>query len=109
MDALRFIHDNRDRPFFLYFAHHYVHSPIYVPQNYLRTSRNGPYGAAVAHVDFTVGAILDTLGDLGIGERTLVVFTSDNGAAVAPTPRELAERRRNRRTARSTAGISRRC
>ena len=95
MDALRFIHDNRDRPFFLYFAHHYVHSPIYVPQNYLRTSRHGPYGAAVAHVDFTVGAILDTLGDLGIGERTLVVFTSDNGAAVAPTPRELAERRRN--------------
>ena len=38
VDALRFIHDNRDRPFFLYFAHHYVHSPIYVPQNYLLRS-----------------------------------------------------------------------
>ena len=92
--ALRFIHDNRDRPFFLYFAHHYVHLPIHVPQNYLRTSRNGPYGAAVAHVDFTVGAILDTLADLGIDERTLVIFTSDNGASVAPTPRERDRQRR---------------
>ncbi|MDD9987767.1 MAG: sulfatase [Spirochaetaceae bacterium] len=92
--ALRFIHDNRDRPFFLYFAHHYVHLPIHVPQNYLRTSRNGPYSAAVAHVDFTVGAILDTLADLGIDEHTLVIFTSDNGASVAPASRERDRQRR---------------
>ena len=34
VDALRFIHDNRDRPFFLYLAHMYVHVPIYTPMNY---------------------------------------------------------------------------
>ena len=49
VDALRFIHDNRDRPFFLYLAHMYVHVPIYTPMNYHGVSRNGPYGAAVAH------------------------------------------------------------
>ena len=85
VDALRFIHDHRDRPFFLYLAHMYVHGPIYPPMNYLRGSRNGPYGAAVAHLDFTTGAILDTLRDLGLDDNTLVLFTSDNGAGVPHT------------------------
>ena len=86
VDALRFIHDNRDRPFFLYLAHLYVHVPIYTPMNYHRDSRNGPYGAAVAHLDFTTGAILDTLRDLGLDDNTIVLFTSDNGAGVPRTP-----------------------
>ena len=86
VDALRFIHDNRDRPFFLYLAHMYVHVPIYTPMNYHGVSRNGPYGAAVAHLDFTTGAILDTLRDLGLDDNTIVVFTSDNGAGVPRTP-----------------------
>ena len=86
VDALRFIHDNRDRPFFLYLAHMYVHVPIYTPMNYHATSRNGPYGAAVSHLDFTTGAILDTLRDLGLDDNTIVLFTSDNGAGVPRTP-----------------------
>ena len=86
VDALRFIHDNRDRPFFLYLAHMYVHAPIYTPLNYHGRSRNGPYGAAVAHLDFTTGAILDTLRDLGLDDNTIVLFTSDNGAGMPRTP-----------------------
>ena len=82
---MRFIHDNRDRPFFLYLAHMYVHMPIYTPMNYHGASRNGPYGAAVAHLDFTTGAILDTLRDLGPDDNTIVLFTSDNGAGVPHT------------------------
>ena len=93
VDALRFIHDNRDRPFFLYLAHMYVHVPIYTPMRYHRDSRNGPYGAAVAHIDFTTGQVLDTLGELGIDDNTLVLFTSDNGAGYPLTPEGIDEER----------------
>jgi arylsulfatase A len=71
-----------DAPFFLYFAHMYVHQPLYVPQPYLDRSRNGRYGAAVEHVDWSVAVLLDELKRLGIDDNTLVVFTSDNGSRV---------------------------
>ena len=79
-EALRFIDENAEEPFFLYLAHMYVHAPIHVPESYLAASRNGPYGAAVEHIDASTGAILDRLASLGIDENTLLVFTSDNGA-----------------------------
>ena len=91
VDALRFIHDHRDKPFFLYLAHMYVHVPIYTPMKYHGISRNGPYGAAVAHVDFVAGAILDTLRELGIENDTLVMFSSDNGAALGGPGRAAAQ------------------
>lgn len=80
--SLAFIRDahGAGRPFFLYLAHLYVHLPIYVTDEFLAGSRNGPYGGAVACIDWAAGAILDELAALGIDERTLVVFTSDNGA-----------------------------
>ena len=68
-----------ERPFFLCLSHMYVHVPLHVPHRFMAASRNGNYGAAVAHLDATTGVILDTLADLGIDEETLVVFTSDNG------------------------------
>ncbi len=79
-DCVRFMRANRDRPFFLYFAHMYVHLPIYAPQRFLDQSRNGAYGAAVAAVDWSVGVIMAELKKLGLDNNTLVVFTSDNGA-----------------------------
>jgi len=86
VEAVKFIRANRDKPFFLYLAHMYVHVPIYPPMKYHAASRNGPYGAAVAHIDFATGVILDTLRELGIEGRTPVVFTSDNGAAYPQNP-----------------------
>ncbi len=79
-DVLQFIRENKDGPFFLYFAHMYVHVPIYAPHRFLVNAQNGPYGAAVEHIDETTGAILDTLVELGIDDNTLVIFTSDNGS-----------------------------
>ena len=79
-ECVNFIHDNKDGPFFLYFAHMYVHVPIYAPLTFLSKSQNGPYGAAVEHIDHTTGVILDTLSELGIDDNTLVIFTSDNGS-----------------------------
>jgi len=79
-EALRFIREQRDGPFFLYFAHMYVHVPIYAPFHFLCRSQNGPYGAAVEHIDHVTGALLDELAQLGIDDNTLVIFTSDNGS-----------------------------
>ena len=78
-EAVRFIRANRDRPFFLYFAHMYVHVPLYAPQRFLDQSRNGKYGAAVEHVDWCMAALFHELKRQGLDERTLVIFTSDNG------------------------------
>ncbi|MCL5271319.1 MAG: sulfatase-like hydrolase/transferase [bacterium] len=79
-ECVRFIRVNAARPFFLYLAHMYVHLPIYAPQRFLRESVNGPYGAAVACVDWAAGVILHELRRLGLEENTLVIFTSDNGS-----------------------------
>ncbi len=78
--AVRFVRHSRDRPFFLYLAHLYVHLPIYVQERFLSESRNGPYGGAVASIDWATSVILHELRQLGLDEQTLVIFTSDNGA-----------------------------
>jgi arylsulfatase A len=78
--CVRFLRTNRDRPFFLYLAHLYVHLPIYVQQAFLESSRNGAYGGAVAAIDWAAGVVLQELRRLGLDEQTLVIFTSDNGA-----------------------------
>ena len=79
-ECTRFIRDNAPRPFFLYLAHMHVHLPIYAPDRFLRESRNGRYGAAVACIDWATGVILHELKALGLEEDTLVIFTSDNGS-----------------------------
>ena len=78
--SLAFIRENKERPFFLYLAHMYVHLPIYVQQPFLQRSRNGAYGAAVACIDWAMGMILFELERLGLAQNTLIIFTSDNGA-----------------------------
>lgn len=78
--AIRFVREHRDGPFFLYFAHMYVHLPLYVQDRFLVESDNGVYGAAVAAIDWSVGVLMNELKRLGIDDETLVVFTSDNGS-----------------------------
>jgi arylsulfatase A-like enzyme len=79
-EALSFIEQSKEEPFFLYFAHMYVHLPIYVKGQLLNDSDNGKYGAAVSAIDISTGEILDKLKELGIDDNTLVIFTSDNGS-----------------------------
>ncbi len=79
-EAVRFLRDNKDGPFLLYFAQMYVHLPLYVPQRFLAESENGKYGAAVACIDWAMGVLLNELKALGIDDNTLVLFTSDNGS-----------------------------
>jgi arylsulfatase A len=78
-ESVRFIRAHRQEPFFLYFAHMYVHLPHYPPRAFLERSRNGPYGAVVECIDWSVSALLHELRIQGLEENTLVIFTSDNG------------------------------
>ncbi len=79
-ECVRFMREHRSQPFFLYFAHMHVHLPHYVPWRFLKSAVNGPYGAAVECIDWSVGVLLHELRRLGLDERTLVIFTSDNGS-----------------------------
>ena len=79
-EAVKFIRSNRDNPFFLYLPHTMPHVPLHVSDRFKGKSDNGLYGDAVEELDWSTGQIMDTLKELGIDRRTLVVFTSDNGA-----------------------------
>jgi arylsulfatase A len=78
-EAVRFIRNNRSKPFFLYLAHSMPHKPVGASREFRGKSADGPYGDAVEELDWSAGQILDTLREAGIDRRTLVVFTSDNG------------------------------
>ncbi len=78
--ALDFIRSCDDQPFFLYLAHMYVHVPIYVQERFAEQSKNGPYGAAVASIDWATEVILAELDARGLTDDTIVIFTSDNGS-----------------------------
>jgi arylsulfatase A len=97
-ESIRFMRENRDRPFFLYFAHMYVHLPIYVQERFAAASRNGSYGAAVACIDWAADVVLNELAALGLDDDTIVIFTSDNGALARPGEGSNAPLRANKGT-----------
>jgi arylsulfatase A-like enzyme len=105
-EALKFMSDTRNQPFLLYLAHHAVHTPIqakselvtkyktkaarlppptgpeFLPERnrQARQIQNQPvYAAMVQSLDESVGRLMRKLAELGIEEKTVVVFTSDNG------------------------------
>ena len=80
-EAVSFIEDTADsnEPFFLYFAHHIVHTPHVPSGDFVGTSDNGAYGDAIQEMDHSTGRILQALEDAGVADNTIVVFTSDNG------------------------------
>ena len=88
-EAVRWIREQRDKPFFLYLPHYTVHIPLQPRKDLLakfqaKEKKGGPrenpvYAAMVASMDESVGRILKALEELKIDRRTLVVFTSDNG------------------------------
>jgi arylsulfatase A-like enzyme len=88
-EAEKFIGKNKDKPFFLYLAHYAVHIPLQAKKDLIakyrerakpgRPQHNPVYAAMVASVDQSVGRIVKTLADLKLAERTVIIFTSDNG------------------------------
>ncbi len=78
-EAIKFLKEHKDGPFFLYLAHTAVHVPLHPGDAFRGKSKNGKYGDWVEEVDWSVGQVLDALRDLKLDDRTLVLFTSDNG------------------------------
>lgn len=77
--AVKFIEKNKDKPFFLYFAHSMPHVPLGVSDKYKGKSVQGMYGDVIEEVDWSVGQVVETLKRLGIEDNTLIIYTSDNG------------------------------
>ncbi|XP_065185636.1 arylsulfatase A-like [Sycon ciliatum] len=81
-NTLNFISTNQHRPFFFYFSSHHTHMPQFASDTYLNTTQRGLFGDSLAELDYSVGAILDHVTQLGIANRTLVIFSADNGPAL---------------------------
>ncbi|MEW4487784.1 sulfatase [Thalassoglobus sp. JC818] len=91
-EAAEFIREHKDEPFFLNYCPYAVHTPIQaieeVAKTYEREGKsavNAKYAALVESVDDAVGTIVGELEKLGLTDRTLVIFTSDNGGLIGPT------------------------
>ena len=80
--AVKFIEENKDQPFFLYFATNDVHVPRVPHPQFVGKSGMGARGDAILEFDWSVGEVLKTLDKLGLTENTIIVLTSDNGPVV---------------------------
>lgn len=80
--AVKFIENNKDKPFFLYFATHDIHVPRVPNERFVGKSGMGPRGDVILEFDWSVGEILNTLDKLNLSGKTLLIITSDNGPVV---------------------------
>jgi arylsulfatase A-like enzyme len=87
-ESIRFITENRARPFFLLLSHAMPGSTQapFASEKFRGKSANGPWGDSVEEIDWSTGEILTALKKLNLDERTLVVWTSDNGAPQRKPP-----------------------
>ncbi|NWV60706.1 STS sulfatase, partial [Malurus elegans] len=81
-EAMQFIGRNTDAPFLLVLSYLHVHTALYASEHFRGKSNHGLYGDAVEEMDWSVGQVLDVLEKHNLSNRTLVYFTSDQGAHV---------------------------
>jgi arylsulfatase A len=91
-EAIAFIARNRDRPFYLYLPHYGVHTPLQAKKPLMdkyaakadpaHPQHNAVYAAMIESVDLSVGRLAHQLDELGIADRTVFVFMSDNGGLI---------------------------
>jgi len=80
--ATHFIAENKDKPFFMYFASPNIHVPRTPNKQFAGKSGMGPRGDVILEFDWSVGRIMKTLDSLGLSKNTIVVLSSDNGPVV---------------------------
>lgn len=77
--AISFLKENKNNPFFLYLATNGIHVPRMPHERFQGTTKQGLRGDAIAELDDTMGQILAALDSLGLTENTIIIFSSDNG------------------------------
>jgi arylsulfatase A-like enzyme len=88
-EAVNFIHRNKDKPFFVYLPHAFVHNPRFAREEFMENAGGDVDKAHVEECDWSVGQILNTLRELDLADNTLVIFTSDNGPSGGMTAAPL--------------------
>lgn len=85
-EAMTFIEESADRPFFCYLATYSPHTPLAAPESFIKPFRDAglndthaTYLAMVENVDYNVGRLLDFLERTGRDENTILIFMNDNG------------------------------
>jgi arylsulfatase A-like enzyme len=96
-EAVKYIREHHDQPFFLYLPHFAVHLPVQAKKKLIAKYQqrlrelgdtkqsNAGYAAMIESLDDSVGRIRETLDELGIADKTIVIFVSDNGGRVPTT------------------------
>lgn len=96
-EAVKFMEANKDKPFFIYLPHYAVHQPLDGKKDVIARyqakvaadptlkQRNATYAALVESVDDSVGTIRAALKRLNLDDRTIILFTGDNGGKIGPT------------------------
>ena len=82
INAEKFIEDNKDRPFFLYLCHNNPHVVLKAKEELIAKHKdafNPTYAAMIETLDDCVGRVIAKIDALGLGENTIIIFTSDNG------------------------------
>jgi arylsulfatase len=92
-EAVHFIRQYSDTPFFLYFPHTSPHIPLAVSSDFAGKSSQGLYGDVVQELDWSAGQVFKALEESGVDQNTLVMFTSDNGPWFQGSPGRLRGRK----------------
>ena len=92
-EAIRFIEQHKDKPFFVYIPHNMPHIPLYASENFKGKSAGGIYGDVVEELDWSVGEVLEALKRLDLDKNTIVIFASDNGPWYQGSPGPLRGRK----------------
>ncbi len=82
-----FVRRQGRRPFFLYYAHNYPHTPFQAGEKFKGSSQDGVRGDVMQELDWGIGELMKALEESGVAENTIVIFTSDNG----PTKNSYAQ------------------
>ncbi len=87
--AIEFIEDSKETPWFCFLSHHMIHGKVFAPEKLVKKyenmgySEDGPfratYLAGLEQIDIQTGRLINYLENEGLLERTLIIFTSDNG------------------------------
>ncbi|MDP6777176.1 MAG: arylsulfatase [Candidatus Latescibacteria bacterium] len=89
--AVEYVTENKDGPFFLYYAFHQPHVPRLPGPRFRGSTVQGVRGDVIVEMDWCVGEMLDALERLGIRQDTLVIFSSDNGPVLDDGYEDRAE------------------